>query len=39
MISKNLSKIFARTKYTKILIDHFEKPRNVGTFNKTNKNI
>ena len=39
MISKNLSKIFVRTKYTKILIDHFEKPRNVGSFQKTIKNI
>ena len=39
MISKNLSKIFVRTKYSKILIDHFEKPRNVGSFQKTIKNI
>ena len=39
MISKNLSKIFARTKYTKILTDHFENPRNVGTFKKTMKNV
>ena len=39
MVSKNLGKIFTRTKYTKILIDHFEKPRNVGSFKKTIKNV
>ena len=32
-------KIFKRLKYTKILIDHFEKPRNVGSFDKKLKNI
>ena len=32
-------KIFKRLKYTKILVDHFEKPRNVGTFDKKLKNI
>ena len=32
-------KIFKRFKYTKILIDHFENPQNVGSFNKNLKNI
>ena len=30
---------FIRHKYTKILVDHFEKPKNVGSFAKTEKNI
>jgi nitrogen fixation NifU-like protein len=32
-------KQFIRLKYTKTLIDHFEKPKNVGSFNKNIKNI
>ena len=32
-------KIFKRFKYTKILIDHFESPQNVGSFDKNLKNI
>ena len=32
-------KIFNRFKYTKILIDHFETPQNVGSFDKNLKNI
>ena len=30
---------FVRSKYTKTLVDYFEKPRNVGSFDKTMKNI
>ena len=30
---------FIRYKYTKTVIDHFEKPKNVGSFNKKLKNI
>lgn len=30
---------FIRTKYSKILVNHFEKPRNVGSFDKLEKNI
>ena len=30
---------FIRNKYSKILINHFEKPQNVGSFDKTLKNI
>ena len=32
-------KTFTRTKYSKILIDHYEKPRNIGSFDKTLQNI
>jgi Fe-S cluster assembly scaffold IscU len=32
-------KQFIRFKYTKTLIEHFEKPKNVGSFNKNIKNI
>tara|TARA_E500000178_G_C16493951_1_gene518577 strand:- start:72 stop:473 length:402 start_codon:yes stop_codon:yes gene_type:complete len=32
-------RIFKRFKYSKILVNHFEKPRNVGSFNKLEKNI
>ena len=32
-------KNFIRFKYTKILIEHFEKPKNVGSFKKTEKYI
>ena len=34
-----LIKIFTRKKYSKILIDHYEKPRNIGSFDKTLQNI
>lgn len=30
---------FIRNKYNKVLINHFEKPQNVGSFDKTLKNI
>ena len=36
---KNLNRIFIRKKYTKILIDHFENPRNIGSFDKTLANV
>ena len=36
--NKNL-KIFIRNKYSKVLVNHFEKPQNVGSFDKTLKNI
>ena len=32
-------RLFIRTKYSKVLVNHFEKPRNVGSFNKLDKNI
>ena len=32
-------RIFTRFKYSKILVNHFEKPKNVGSFNKLEKNI
>ena len=32
-------RIFKRFKYSKILVNHFEKPRNVGSFDKLEKNI
>ena len=32
-------KTFTRTKYSKILIDHYEKPRNIGSFDKRLQNI
>ena len=35
----NLTKLFIRKKYTKILIDHFENPRNIGSFDKTLHNV
>ena len=34
--NKNL---FIRNKYSKTLINHFEKPLNIGSFNKLEKNI
>ena len=34
-----LIKTFTRTKYSKILINHYEKPRNIGSFDKTLQNI
>ena len=36
---KNLNKIFIRKKYTKVLIDHFENPRNIGSFDKRLNNV
>jgi Fe-S cluster assembly scaffold IscU len=33
------SRNFIRYKYTNILINHFENPKNVGSFNKLDKNI
>ena len=30
---------FIRTKYSKVLVNHLEKPRNVGSFDKLEKNI
>lgn len=30
---------FIRNKYSKVLVNHFEKPKNVGSFDKTLKNI
>lgn len=30
---------FIRNKYNKVLVNHFEKPQNVGSFDKTLKNI
>ena len=36
---KNLNRVFIRKKYTKILIDHFENPRNIGSFDKTLDNV
>ena len=30
---------FTRNKYSKVLVNHFEKPQNVGSFDKTLKNI
>ena len=30
---------FIRNKYSKVLVNHFEKPQNVGSFDKTLKNI
>ncbi len=32
-------KLLKRNKYTKILINHFESPKNVGSFSKNLKNI
>ena len=39
MFKNNLKKLFLRKKYTKILINHFEKPKNVGSFSKNTKNV
>ena len=36
--SRNI-KIFIRTKYSSALVKHFEKPKNVGSFDKNLKNI
>ena len=32
-------KLFIRNKYSKVLVNHFEKPQNVGSFDKTLQNI
>ena len=32
-------RFFVRNKYSKVLVNHFEKPQNVGSFNKLDKNI
>lgn len=32
-------KIFRRNKYSKSVLDHFEKPRNIGSFDKSVKNV
>lgn len=39
MFKNNFFKLFLRKKYTKILINHFEKPKNVGSFSKNTKNV
>ena len=39
MFQNNIFKIFIRNKYSKVLVKHFEKPKNVGTFDKTLQNI
>ena len=36
---KYFQRIIFRTKYTKVLVDHFEKPKNVGSLNKNSKNV
>ena len=39
MFQNNLLKLFIRSKYSKTLLTHFEKPQNIGTFDKSIKNI
>ena len=39
MFHTKLLKYFIRNKYSKALVNHFEKPKNVGSFDKTLKNI
>ena len=39
MFQNKILRIFIRNKYNKVLINHFEKPQNVGSFNKLDKNI
>ena len=39
MFQNKILKIFIRNKYSKVLVNHFEKPQNVGSFDKTLKNI
>ena len=39
MFHNKILKIFIRNKYSKVLVNHFEKPKNVGSFDKTLKNI
>ena len=38
MLNK-IFKFFIRNKYSKVLVNHFEKPQNVGSFDKTLQNI
>ena len=38
MLNK-IFKLFIRNKYSKVLVNHFEKPQNVGSFDKTLQNI
>jgi nitrogen fixation NifU-like protein len=39
MFHNKLLRCFIRNKYSKVLVNHFEKPQNVGSFDKTLKNI
>ncbi len=39
MFHNKLFRYFIRNKYSKVLVNHFEKPQNVGSFDKTLKNI
>lgn len=39
MFQNKLLRFFVRNKYSKVLVNHFEKPQNVGSFNKLDKNI
>ena len=39
MFQNKILRSFARNKYSKVLVNHFEKPQNVGSFDKTLKNI
>ena len=39
MFHNKLFTSFVRNKYSKVLINNFEKPKNVGSFDKTLKNI
>ena len=36
---KSILKFFIRNKYSKTLLNHFEKPQNIGSFDKSIKNI
>ena len=39
MFQNKILRSFARNKYSKVLVNHFEKPQNVGSFDKILKNI
>tara|TARA_B100000035_G_scaffold278032_1_gene256703 strand:- start:736 stop:1164 length:429 start_codon:yes stop_codon:yes gene_type:complete len=39
MFQNKILTIFIRNKYSKVLVNHFEKPQNVGSFDKTLQNI
>ena len=39
MRGKSILNIFKRNKYSSVLVNHFEKPRNVGSFNKNESDI